>query len=50
MAAKLREGASAYYQPLLASKELAHLIEELRFMFIRSGRMRYFWISHRISA
>jgi hypothetical protein len=50
MAAKLREGASTYYQPWLASEELAHLIEELRFVFIGLGRMRYFGLPHRISA
>src|SRR5436190_114128 len=42
MAAKLREGASAY---LCWVRRLAHLIEELRFVFIRLGRMRYFWIT-----
>ncbi|PYV84906.1 MAG: hypothetical protein DMG05_23725 [Acidobacteria bacterium] len=42
MAAKLREGASPYYQPLLASEELAHSIEELRFVFIGIGQNEVF--------
>ena len=39
---RCREGSSAQYQPLLASEELAHSIEELTFVFIGIGQNEVF--------